>query len=133
MSAWECRGCTAVYSVGAPRCPQCGTNDPIKEGEQMAKITVAGGPSDATLEEVVPAESGETTGGPLQPLPDVTDDPTLANEEKAAEPDYEKWTVEQLKDQLAERGITKSGKHDELVQRLLEDNERRAKAERDAR
>jgi ribosomal protein L40E len=48
MTLWICRGCTAAYSVGAPRCPQCSSTDRIEEKEQnVPKITVAGGPSDA--------------------------------------------------------------------------------------
>jgi hypothetical protein len=46
MAVWVCRDCTAAYSVGAPKCPQCGSTDYIGEEEQnMPKITVAGGPS----------------------------------------------------------------------------------------
>lgn len=29
MSAQVCRNCTAAYSIGAPRCPQCGANTPL--------------------------------------------------------------------------------------------------------
>lgn len=29
MSAQVCRNCTAAYSIGAPRCPQCGANSPL--------------------------------------------------------------------------------------------------------
>lgn len=46
MAVWICRDCTAAYSVGAPKCPHCGSTDRIEEGEQnMPKITVQGGPS----------------------------------------------------------------------------------------
>lgn len=46
MSVWVCRDCTTTYSVGAPKCPQCGGTDYADEEEQnMPKITVAGGPS----------------------------------------------------------------------------------------
>lgn len=95
MATWECRGCTAAYSVGAPRCPQCGTNDPIKEDEQMAKITVHGGASDASLE--------ETTTAPAEQHPDGG---------------YDTWTVEQLKAELGERDLSKTGNKDELIARL---------------
>jgi RNA polymerase subunit RPABC4/transcription elongation factor Spt4 len=27
MAVWVCKGCTAAYSVGAPRCPQCGSTE----------------------------------------------------------------------------------------------------------
>lgn len=46
MALWICTGCTARYSVGAPECPECGSTDHIEEGvEDMAKVTVHGGPS----------------------------------------------------------------------------------------
>lgn len=46
MALWICRDCTAAYSVGAPKCPHCGSTDRIEEDEQnMPKITVQGGPS----------------------------------------------------------------------------------------
>jgi hypothetical protein len=50
MAVWVCKGCTAAYSVGAPRCPQCGSTEYADEEEQnMPKITVAGGPSIAGI------------------------------------------------------------------------------------
>lgn len=61
MATWECGECTTAYAPGAPRCPQCGATDPIREEEQlrreneeMAKITVAGGASDAVTGEGIP-------------------------------------------------------------------------------
>lgn len=29
---WICLGCSAAYSVGAPRCPQCGGDDHVDQG-----------------------------------------------------------------------------------------------------
>lgn len=49
MALWVCTGCTAAYSVGAPRCPHCGSTEHAEEGQDdMPKITVNGGPSDAS-------------------------------------------------------------------------------------
>lgn len=45
MAAWGCLDCTTVYSVGAPRCPHCGSTNYTEN--PMPKITVAGGPSHA--------------------------------------------------------------------------------------
>lgn len=46
MALWVCTGCTSRYSVGAVRCPQCGSTEYVEEGaENMPKITVHGGPS----------------------------------------------------------------------------------------
>lgn len=71
MASWFCRECTAEYSVDAPGCPQCGATDPIREDEQlrreledMAKITVHGGATNADAEEPAvetPTEAVETT------------------------------------------------------------------------
>jgi hypothetical protein len=62
MALWECAECTAKYSVGAPKCPQCGStirvNDLVapEEEEDMAKVTVHGGASNAAADEI---EGGE--------------------------------------------------------------------------
>jgi len=61
---WICRGCTAAYSVGAPRCPQCGSSDHYEQGsedEAMPKISRENGPSDATT--YPPADLEEDTSG----------------------------------------------------------------------
>jgi hypothetical protein len=46
---WHCGSAPAApprYSVGAARCPQCGSTEHVEEGqESMPKITVHGGPS----------------------------------------------------------------------------------------
>lgn len=71
MAVWECAECTAKYSVGAPKCPECGSTVRVNETTQppeeqdMAKITVHGGPSiegfdvDPDSGEVTPVEGGE--------------------------------------------------------------------------
>jgi hypothetical protein len=62
MATWECAECTAKYAVGAPKCPQCGStirvNDLVapEEEEDMAKITVHGGATNAAADE---PEAGE--------------------------------------------------------------------------
>lgn len=45
---WVCGDCTARYSVGAPRCPQCGSTNHQEDG--MAKISLHGGPSNAAVD-----------------------------------------------------------------------------------
>ncbi|MFE7072709.1 hypothetical protein ACFU96_21765 [Streptomyces sp. NPDC057620] len=67
MATWECGECTAVYSVGAPKCPECGskvrvndaTQPPEEDNEMTPKITVHGGPSVDGFD--VDPESGELT------------------------------------------------------------------------
>lgn len=68
MATWECRECTALYAPGAPACPQCGTNDPVKEAEQlqrerelMPKITVHGGPSNDNVEQADQTDQTDQT------------------------------------------------------------------------
>ena len=83
----------------------------------MPKITVHGGPSIAGASVVGGSWSDE--GDPdVWPEPE----PEEASEEQSPEAlpgqDYEALTVEELKEQLAERGLPKSGKRDDLVQRL---------------
>ena len=31
---WICQGCTAAYSVDAPRCPQCSSTEYLEEGAE---------------------------------------------------------------------------------------------------
>lgn len=38
MSTLICGGCTARYSVGAEKCPQCGANEPRAEHEQRLNL-----------------------------------------------------------------------------------------------
>jgi len=127
MSTWECRGCTAAYAPGEPRCPQCGTNDPIKEAEQlekeqeMAKVTVHGGPSNVDADPGepghVPAEGVEVEEGHEAPVEEAVD-----GEEAAEAVDYNDFTVEELRAELADRDLPVSGNKPELVKRLAEDD-----------
>ena len=100
----------------------------------MPKITVHGGPSIAGASvvggswsnegdpDVWPEQPEAEDGGEESSLEDSPAPPS----EPSPEPDYEAWTVEQLKEQLGERGLAKSGKRDDLVLRLLEDDDARA-------
>lgn len=66
---WICNSCTAAYSPGAPRCPQCGSTDYLEQGEEMAKITVHGGPSNAAAGPVI--TGGEWSSGTVDGTPVV--------------------------------------------------------------
>jgi hypothetical protein len=107
MALLVCTGCSTAYAVGLPRCPQCQSRDRIEEGQDMPKITVHGGATNSAVPALL--SDGEHVLSP---------DTARA----VAEPGYEDWTVEQLKDQLAERGLPKTGKRDDLVKRLVEDD-----------
>ncbi|MEU9792886.1 hypothetical protein AB0E27_20050 [Streptomyces sparsogenes] len=59
MALLVCVDCTARFSVGAPRCPQCQSTNYVEEGaEDMPKVTVHGGPSVADGGTVVEGEHG---------------------------------------------------------------------------
>ena len=126
MALLVCTGCTTRYSVGAARCPHCGSTDYVEEGQEpMPKITVHGGPSIAGASVVGGSWSNEGA-------PDVWPEPASeenGGEDTPPEPDYEEWTVEQLKEQLVARSLAKSGKRDDLVQRLREDDATAAETE----
>lgn len=116
MATWECAECTTVYSVGAPKCPQCGSTVRVneqtrpEEEQDMAKITVHGGPSNAAADEEQGGEDAPVSGE------------SAASAEGSPEPGYEDWTAEQLKAELDKRGLPKTGKKDDLAARLREDD-----------
>lgn len=45
MAGWTCAGCTTVYSVGAAKCPQCGSTERTDRvgGSVLPSVTVACG------------------------------------------------------------------------------------------
>lgn len=80
----------------------------------MAKTTVHGGPSNADdPEQVTDPEQAEQV-----------DEPDGGGEEEVADQavNYESWTVSQLQVELAERGLSSTGKKAELQQRLVDDD-----------
>lgn len=128
MATWFCGECTTEYSVGAPRCPHCQACDPIREEEQlrrenedMAKITVAAGASNVDAEPGepghVPTEGVEVEEGQESPAEEAVD-----GEEAAEAVDYNAFTVEELRAELADRDLPVSGNKPELVKRLAEDD-----------
>jgi hypothetical protein len=141
MSVWVCRGCGTRYSVDAPRCPQDGVNDPIKEAEQlqreleaMPKITVHGGPSNADTGEGMP----EATEPSEKVAAEATTSEAPVVEEETV--DYNAFTVDDLKAEIRgrDRNLAVTGSKAELVERLEADDAARAaeaedaEAERDA-
>lgn len=142
MALWVCggeSGCGTKYAVGLSRCPRCHNTAFYEDGDPMAKITRYGGASDDTLPapepEDVPADSPaaedeETPHVAPEPEPEETpEEPSPEAEavepDPAPGPDYETETVEQLRERLSARGLPKSGKRDDLVLRLLEDDDTR--------
>jgi N-acetylmuramoyl-L-alanine amidase CwlA len=69
MALWHCAECTASYSVGAPRCPECGSVVRVNEATQleeedkdMAKVTVHGGPSNEAADNAEGSEQPSADG-----------------------------------------------------------------------
>jgi predicted nucleic-acid-binding Zn-ribbon protein len=183
MSLWHCKDCTTAYSVGAERCPHCGSTDyqtlPVQrayvctgcetpyrirlsscprcrgtsfEETSMAKITKAGGPSNADLgeqdivEEPLPAVdeetqvSEDTVTEPADEEPDVEVDGTSEDEQGGEQgeleeqepdagqdvaPDYSSLTVAELKAELDKRKVQypSRAKASELVELLTKSAE----------
>ena len=133
MTLRVCLDCSTGFAVGVPLCPHCGSERNAEQGtaaamgihagvpveteeDSMPKITRHGGASFPPVEETAAAEveGGEESS------------PSSEAAEPGPAPDYEAQTVEELKEQLAERGLPKSGKRDDLVLRLLGDDDSRA-------
>lgn len=63
MTTWQCQGCPAVYAVGLPACPACGSTE-YEEYGVMPKISNGAGATDAqgvvgTAPEDIPAAGGD--------------------------------------------------------------------------
>jgi hypothetical protein len=117
-----CGHCSTRFSIGAEHCPQCGNADYYLEGS-MAKVTRHGGASYEGVSREVEA--------PVEVELEVAD---VADEAvDVQEPfEYAAWLITDLRDELGERGLTKSGNKDELVARLVADDEATAEAEPEA-
>lgn len=126
MALWYCTDCTAAYSVGAPRCPQC-TSTNYTEEEPVAKNSVHMGPSNAVTGEGMPTPRGD--GDEVEVVEtdssDVEETPTPDSAVDAREL-YEAQTVDDLRTELRDRKLAVSGSKPELVDRLVEDDAARA-------
>ncbi len=147
MTLWACGSCPTKYSVGAPACPHCGSPEHYEEGSVMPKITVHGGPSNASDPASGPVTVGERRPEPVS-LPEdavvvsvsvdgvgqgpgevveFTGEPSFEplpevvegdSTEQVSEPDYEAWTKTELQEELAKRELPTSGTKAELITRL---------------
>lgn len=57
MAAWVCKGCTAIFSVGAARCPQCGSKKWVEQGAKGDPTLTA--PATEDVDEVEEDEDDE--------------------------------------------------------------------------
>lgn len=53
MALNVCAACTTAFAVGLPCCPHCRSTDFAEQGQDMPKITVSGGPTNARAEAVL--------------------------------------------------------------------------------
>lgn len=99
MTLRVCDECTTKYAPDAPRCPHCGHTESHEEG-QMPKITVHGGPSDATLNPPTPDDPGtELHEDPDSGVPvEVTQDTVNAAEPDAGTADADEATASDAPD-----------------------------------
>lgn len=65
MALNVCAGCTTKFAVGLKRCPHCGSTDYCEDGQDMPKITVHGGASNADASPSAPVSEP----GPKLELP----------------------------------------------------------------
>jgi hypothetical protein len=67
MALNECGDCTTPFAVGLPRCPHCRSTNFAEQGQNMPKITVHGGATNADEPQPVTVMVGEP--GPELELP----------------------------------------------------------------
>jgi hypothetical protein len=93
MALWTCRKCTTQFAVGLPYCPHCTGTDIDTGDDEMAKITVHGGPSDVNV-----------PGGLVE-----TEAEAKAEAEVVAEAEhYRELTVSQLRVEIDRRNADRS-------------------------
>lgn len=144
MALWVCTADGVAYSVGAPACPQCGTTSHVEQGSEehealMPKITKHGGPSvapDAGGRRALVAEAGpeitDLAAGafipagrlPVEGIPAAGSEHELVN---ADAPDYDSWTLVQLRADLTGRGLPTSGNKADLIARLRADDQQNSR------
>lgn len=134
MALLVCNNCTTKYAAGLPYCPQCTSTDHREDGEDMAKITVHGGPSN----DVVDPLDGDSR------LPSTATGEAGQGEAEdqavVGHGDYQARTVKELQAEIRRRNDSKAadeerlavaGSKDELVARLEADDQAQVQAEAD--
>lgn len=145
MASMVCNRCGCEFAVGVRMCPQCTSESARMKGdEDMAKISVHGGPTDVDREadawdgtKLSASSEKEPTTEPDSSPSDQSPAPTTENlsspdpEESSTAPStdgsgaadpYDSWSKDELQAELVERELPKSGNVPELVARLREDD-----------
>lgn len=134
MAVNRCKSCGTLFAIGLETCPHC-RSVLWEEDGAMPKISKAEGATQRGArmvggEWVADGEEGRW----LTPDTDTAPEPEAEPEEALTGPEaddgdtgsedtagpYDGLTVDQLKEALAERGLPKSGKRDDLVKRLTD-------------
>lgn len=64
---WICDDCTTAYSVGAPRCPHCGSTAHHDQGDDtMAKITKSKGATQGAPDDSEPESAPDEEAAPAK-------------------------------------------------------------------
>lgn len=147
MALRVCQRCTTRFAVGLLACPHCRSTEHYEEGSVMPKITVHGGPSNASDPASGPVTVSERKPEPVS-LPEDTAVVSVSVDgvdqgpgevvefegdvsfkplpeavegdttEHVSEPDYDALTKTELQELLAARELPTSGTKAELVARL---------------
>lgn len=118
MALWRCRRCTTRFAVGLPYCPQCTSTDYEEDGEDVAKNTVHGGPSDQLAEPGQPGYQAPATQAEAEATPVIVVDADADGEEAEEGGALDELTVAELRARLRARDLPVSGSKDELRDRL---------------
>lgn len=101
--------------------PDAGEPAPVEVGETAAEPVLLDGGAvvvpDSEARALQTVGENEAAGSESEAQSE-TDDGSSA--EQVSQPDYSTWTVEQLREELGNRGLTKSGNKTELAERLAQ-------------
>lgn len=120
MTLKRCSACTTQMTPEAPACPHCGGTEFDPEVNQLPKISKNAGATDAALTEDTPEVPGDPHTNEVRAVDtEETNDPEPL-------PDYDTWSADDLRAELADRGLSTSGNKQERAARLREDDKTKA-------
>jgi hypothetical protein len=107
-----CTNCTTAYAVGGERCPHCGGNERVEQGDQMPKITVHGGPSNR-YSDPRPSDSAAPVAH-SEPAQETVEGAEPVRRDRV----YHEWTYQQLVSEARRRNLPRKGTVTDLIGRL---------------